>query len=187
VDRIREWARLAEFQGGVRHSVNSRRPSYAEPQPIDAVLVDRDQFANVVAALSGPGPLRIAIRRFNVADEPRIETDALLDLWIAMEALFSPDDGREVTFRLAQNAANFIDRSDVARRTLFNWIKKGYDLRSSLVHGREAKLSRLTRLDGSRVTTLAEAIADLRSIVRDAVTKALREGPPDPNGPALRP
>ena len=56
--------------------------------------------------------------------------------WIALEALFGPDDARETTFRLSQRIAMFLaEDSDEARR-LFQTAKKCYSFRSKVAHGR---------------------------------------------------
>ena len=59
-----------------------------------------------------------------------------LQLWTALEALFGPQDGAEITYRLAERIALFLhgrssETAEIARRT-----KKAYSLRSKVVHGR---------------------------------------------------
>ncbi len=55
--------------------------------------------------------------------------------WVALEALFGPEDGREITYRLSQRLGFFLghDRSDA--RDLFATAKRGYAFRSRIVHG----------------------------------------------------
>jgi hypothetical protein len=55
--------------------------------------------------------------------------------WVALEALFGPEDGREITYRLSQRIGFFLgcDRSEA--RELFTTAKRGYGFRSRIVHG----------------------------------------------------
>ena len=80
--------------------------------------------------------------------------------WIALEALFGPEDAREITYRLSQRVAFFLghDRADV--KGLFSLTKKGYAYRSKIVHGRWKE-------DAGSESQMAEA-EDLvrRSLVR---------------------
>jgi len=56
--------------------------------------------------------------------------------WIALEALFGPEDSSELSHKLAERIAFFLaDKSDDAR-DLFKMAKKCYGVRSKIVHGR---------------------------------------------------
>lgn len=57
-------------------------------------------------------------------------------LWVALEALFGPEDGREITFRLSQRVAFFLADNPSDARELFATAKRGYAFRSKVVHGR---------------------------------------------------
>jgi hypothetical protein len=57
-------------------------------------------------------------------------------MWIALEALFGPDDGREMTFRLAQRIGLFLGSDRAEAQKMFAKAKKGYALRSKVAHGR---------------------------------------------------
>ncbi len=56
--------------------------------------------------------------------------------WIALEALFGPDDGREITYRLSQRVGFFLGENRTAAKDLFKLTKQGYSFRSKIVHGR---------------------------------------------------
>lgn len=66
-----------------------------------------------------------------------------LVFWIALEALFSPLDSREVTYRLSQRLAFFISEDKVARLECSKRIRKSYGWRSKIVHG--MRLSKFAR------------------------------------------
>jgi hypothetical protein len=55
--------------------------------------------------------------------------------WVALEALFGPDDGREITYRLSQRLGFFLGRDRNEARQLFTASKRGYAFRSRIVHG----------------------------------------------------
>lgn len=60
----------------------------------------------------------------------------LIDLSIALEAAFAPQDSKtEISFQLAQLAAEFIGDSPAEKQSIFETVKKMYSKRSDLVHG----------------------------------------------------
>jgi hypothetical protein len=61
--------------------------------------------------------------------------ERFIDLWISMEALFSPDDKVQLRHSIAENAAIFLKKDIKGREEIYNKLKKLYDKRSSLVHG----------------------------------------------------
>jgi Apea-like HEPN len=56
--------------------------------------------------------------------------------WIALEALFGPDDSSELSYKLAERIAFFIADNTADARQLFQKSKKCYGVRSKIVHGR---------------------------------------------------
>jgi hypothetical protein len=126
-----------------------------------------------LAALEAERALAIALRRFSQSHEGRHEQDRFLDLWIAMEALFGSESSTEVLFQLAINTANYLQLPGVHRRTLFDWLKKCYRVRSELVHGSRASIRTQKRLDGRAVQGISELSDDLALIVRETLIKRL--------------
>ena len=61
--------------------------------------------------------------------------DRLISLAIALEALFSPDDKGEFTFRIAQSLSQLVGTTAPQRAELFRETKRFYARRSELVHG----------------------------------------------------
>jgi hypothetical protein len=57
-------------------------------------------------------------------------------VWVALEALFGPKDGHEVTHRVAERIALFLSPRLGARRELYAQAKQDHGLRSAVVHGR---------------------------------------------------
>jgi hypothetical protein len=56
-------------------------------------------------------------------------------VWIVLEALFGPEDGREITYRISHRIAFFLGSSPDDRRILAGIAKEGYAIRSKVVHG----------------------------------------------------
>jgi hypothetical protein len=55
--------------------------------------------------------------------------------WLGLESLFGPNDGREITYRLSQRAALFLEPDGGKAEELFRAIRKSYGWRSKIVHG----------------------------------------------------
>lgn len=60
-------------------------------------------------------------------------------LWTALEALFGPEGGQELSFRIAQRMAFFLATEPHARSECFSKAKAAYGLRSKVVHGRSLR------------------------------------------------
>jgi hypothetical protein len=63
-------------------------------------------------------------------------TDRLVNLAIAIETLFTPQDSRDLTFRIAQYVAQLVGETFEERQEIFVSIKEMYRRRSDLFHGR---------------------------------------------------
>ncbi len=86
-----------------------------------------------------------------------------VELFTALEALFTTDSS-EISYKLANRASWFIERSDAEkRRQVFDEIRKGYDLRSKIVHGD----------DYSKKFDI-ELVKKLHSLTRDVILKMLQ-------------
>jgi hypothetical protein len=86
-----------------------------------------------------------------------------VELFTALEALFTTDSS-EISYKLANRASWFIERSDPEmRRQVFDEIRKGYDLRSKIVHGD----------DYSKKFDI-ELVKKLHSLTRDIILKMLQ-------------
>jgi hypothetical protein len=167
-------------RGGTQYGLRGSGLALGPPDLIDPSLETRGRavFAAVARSLASESQLAIAIRRFSGSHEPRHGQDRLLDLWIAIEALFSPDDASEVTFRVALNVANTVVVAGVRPRTVFDWVKRAYGLRSDLVHGRPPSFKKMPRIHGGMTTTIIDAADDLAEVVGIALLDFLMEPAP---------
>jgi hypothetical protein len=89
----------------------------------------------------------------------------IVHFWIALEALFGPEDGREITFRLSQRLAFFLERDRSKAFDIFGKVKKGYGWRSKVVHGLH-----LTGLSPDKSSDISWEIEEL---VRQVIVKIL--------------
>jgi hypothetical protein len=88
------------------------------------------------------GRLQIALKRLDTYNSRESVEDILLDIFIGFETIMSDIWGRskgegELRYRLAMTIAKYMRIDSAEQQILYNLIKKGYDLRSSVVHGDE--------------------------------------------------
>ena len=110
--------------------------------------------------------LRLPLQRLSKAMRGSSEVDSLVDLGIAMEALFlkdREDDRGELSFRLRLRIARYLEQDIEKRKKLFEYIRVFYKLRSIAVHTgsvspkeKKSKPTSEILLEGYRLT--AEAI-----------------------------
>ncbi len=111
----------------------------------------------------------IALRRFNLAYAGRDVEDALIDLWIGLEALFAGSEP-EISHKVALRIAYYLGKSPTERRSLFRLVKDSYNARSRLVHGDEVGDLKLARKTAKQTLRLA-----LMRVLTDQAVPALAE------------
>jgi hypothetical protein len=133
-------------------------------------------LARYWAALGGvqaQGATRLALRRLRDGAERRRDVDRLLDLVIAAEALFLPDDNdhTELKFRSSLHAALYLETELERRKIVYRTVGAAYDMRSTIAHGGEPDSIRVL---GERLSI--EALTPrMEEIVRRAVQRRLEE------------
>jgi len=104
------------------------------------------------------GAFRVALSRFDSALDRQSPEDKFIDLWIGLEALFSPRD--EVRYRLALRIAHFLadDAAASEREEIYSTVLDLYDLRSDVVHGRKLaiKTSKKLKLESVEAVRVSE-------------------------------
>jgi hypothetical protein len=95
-----------------------------------------------LAALAREGAVWISARTLWAALKQEEWTVRYLMLWIVLEALFGPKEGKEITYRLSQRLAFFLSPNRMGTQKLFEAAKVGYGWRSRVVHG--MRLGRLS-------------------------------------------
>lgn len=89
-------------------------------------------------------------------------------LWTALEALFGPEDGREVTYRISQRIGFFLSGERAEVRKTFESSKKAYEWRCRVVHG--MRLSKLKPELSERLMHESEGLVrgSLKRILTDS-------------------
>lgn len=83
-----------------------------------------------------PNYIIVAIKRLEYAYARLLPQDKLLDYMIAFEALFlKGDEEQELSYRLSLRSAYFIGSTTEERKSIFEFIKNAYRVRSKTVHG----------------------------------------------------
>lgn len=122
-------------------------------------LRSADALLAIISTLKSDGLLKSALQLLSKALVERLWQSRYVFLWIVLEALFGAEDGREITFRLAQRAALLLGKDAAERRQLFRTMKEGYAWRSKLVHG--GKLAKLTPEKSGELSITAESTVRL--------------------------
>ena len=172
----RHWLPIRRTLG--RHSDDE--PAYelkANDVPmIYAVLSRLDSVA---------GNVRVAIDRFVSLGERGSAADRIIDLCIAMEALFG-DAGDAISYKVCLRMARYIGRNPFRRRQVFNFMRTTYAVRSSIVHGEggvtiQKRLSRRSPSGHGKYgfQSLNECARETEQFVRACLRKAVLEGKPN--------
>jgi len=106
-----------------------------------------------------------ALRHWEGAMDRLQPADMLIDYWIALESLFTPDGTTELKFRASLRIAAFLGQDGAEREKLYKDMRDSYNLRSSIVHGDPPKgdLETLTTVTRACVgRTLRKILASSR-------------------------
>ena len=129
--------------------------------------VSEDRLRRLLAALRDANPsMRVAITRWNRSLEGNL-TDQFIDLRIALEALFLPDNPhQQLAFTLATRCAWLLGKDGVGRRAVWKTLREAYRTASTAVHRGEVK-------ENDRH---AEVLMDARDLCRAGLLHVLCEG-----------
>jgi hypothetical protein len=114
--------------------------------------------------------LDLALERYERALGTREPRDRLLDTFIALEALFLGGIRDEKSFQLSVRAAHLVGDSPDRRRFVATLLKKGYGIRSALVHGGIPRGDVKVGGVEMNLTTLAQEVMD---ILRESMKRVL--------------
>jgi hypothetical protein len=122
-----------------------------------------------------PDSLALALSRFHDYFSRIDELDGLLDLVIALEALFAAGS-QEIKHSLARRCSYFLEPDLEKQKILFSRLSDIYDIRSFVVHGRTGLPKKWRKLRGQDYdVALASIVADAEECVRQAVRKIIAE------------
>ncbi|MEV6637874.1 hypothetical protein AB0M54_44835 [Actinoplanes sp. NPDC051470] len=160
-------------------AADNARPTRLMPDDADAVRV-------VYLALRLPDvqqdrSLQVAIRRLVIAGTRNDDSDRLIDLSIAAEALFiqrgnlaGPTKGDKIAAGAAQLLGND-PQVAVGPTEIGDFMAEIYRARSAEIHGVGQPYNRLRRLSGMPTESLALAVADAELVMHRAVYLVLQD------------
>ncbi len=100
--------------------------------------------------------------------------DKLIDLSIALEAMFSPSKGQgELRFQIALRAAALLAETPAERREIFYFLRSMYDARSQLVHGAQSPIEPVPAQPARSATVTVADIARFGDLVRQAILRLI--------------
>ncbi len=125
----------------VAQQVQSHSTLLCHPQDIEARITASDldiaqKLHRGLVTVKPTSAVFTAIRATWAGLQMNMEAIRYALFWIALEALFGPEDAREITYRLSQRLAFFLAANREEAKNLFLMTKKGYGFRSKIVHGR---------------------------------------------------
>jgi Apea-like HEPN len=144
--------------------------SYSESTHVQYIQIDqetKEKLAKWYGILGDKdlSKVRTPLNRLQYAIfERRNPEDAIVDAIIAWEGMFS--EAFETTFKVTSSMAKFL-RSGEDRRKLFERLKKLYQLRSDLVHGKESKSSKKENMENVRAEVIDIGLECLTKIIDD--------------------
>jgi len=128
-----------------------------------------------------PAHIRTAIDRFSQSFRHRHLEQSVVDLVVALEALFGVDQ-EELRRRLARNVAYVLGVGDSQRETIYRRVGSAYKLRNAIVHGKRNQAKEMSTAlrsffpdlpDNAEQSTvllyLERAVDALQGIVRSAL------------------
>ena len=116
--------------------------------------------------------LLIAIDRWRKSKASGIDADNIIDLGIALEALYVPDGGGDTTYKLAIRAARHLGKDKQDREDLLTQFKDIYACRSRAVHdGHVAETVRF----GKEKISRSKFIMHAQDLCLQSITKILEK------------
>lgn len=112
--------------------------------------------------------LLASIHRFNISYDNKHISDKIVDLCISLETLLD-DSGNEIALKLSLRLALLLGNTEDERENLWRFIKKCYNVRSEIVHGK--KRSHIQIANNS--FTDQQIVQKLEDVTRKAITKVV--------------
>lgn len=168
--------------GPVVQQIERNSELLCHPENIDSRLTEADlplaaKYHEALVQIPRDTALWTAVRSAWAGLQMNHESIRFLLFWVGIEAMFGPEDGREINFRLSQRVGFFVGQTKAEARDLFDLAKAGYGFRSKLVHGqwkedpratkRMAEAERLFRRAFVRILSSQDLVATFTSKKRE--------------------
>ena len=145
----RDFGELEEFNSGVLPGMSyTDVPEFGTRTHLPQESLEQARDIHLERHVDGKTNPRLdtAIRRWMGSKRSNASlSDRLIDLRIALEALYLDSDAGEMRFRLATNGAWHLGVDFVERRDYYKTLRGVYDLASKAVHASEVKFSKQER------------------------------------------
>ncbi len=115
-----------------------------------------DMVATAVQGLPRPSSVWTATRFLWLALTEELWETRYVNLWVAIEALFGPENREHIGRKLRGRVAKFLNGDDKEALVARDMVRAGYDLRSAAVHG--GRLARRTEQEMSELMLMSEGI-----------------------------
>ncbi len=167
------------FHAGFSPSTSYVQRAFGDSIQVGEVHIDKakDLYKALVNPASNVGTkLQIPIDRWIKSKTSKTPVDKIIDLGIALEALYLSEGTKEqLTLQFRLRASWYLGKDKEHRKRLIDEFKSIYNLRSQAVHSGkipdEIKIKK-----GENPTTTSEFITRAQDLCRDSILKILEDG-----------
>ena len=160
---------------GVYRSLNSFEISSATEEANIEDIEEAKCLYNILANLDLDTleKLQISINRWIRSKMSENEADQMIDLGIALEALYVPDGGGDLTYKFSIRAARHLGTDRKDREELLKKFGQIYGCRSDAVHG--GKLKKRLKFGEDRIP-ISKFIEKTQNLCRESIIAILKDG-----------
>ncbi|HMD85714.1 MAG TPA: hypothetical protein VKO18_13550 [Terriglobia bacterium] len=126
-----------------------------------------DRLATAIQGLPRPSSVWTAARFLWLALTEELWETRYVNLWVAIEALFGPENRKSIGGRLRTRAAKFLNSDDKDALVARDIVKAGYDLRSATVHGSRLAMRMEPEMSDMMLKSEGILLTALRKILSD--------------------
>ena len=131
------------------------------------------QYSNLINLDSNTlEKLQISINRWIRSKAPGNYVDKMIDLGIALEALYVPDGGGDLNYKFSIRAARHLGKDKEHREDLLQKFKHIYEYRSKAVHN--GQLEQRPKFGKERIP-LSEFIAKTQDLCQESIMKVVKK------------
>ncbi len=126
-----------------------------------------DRLATAIQSVPHPSSVWTAVRFLWLALTEELWETRYVNLWIAIEALFGPEDRFNIGEKLRKRVAKFLNDDDAEAVTARDMVYHGYDLRSATLHGGRLESRTAEEVDHLMLVSEGIALTALRKVLGD--------------------
>ena len=124
---------------------------------------------NIISKTGNSYFFLVSLKKFSAVYEDKIVEDKITNMSMVLEHLLTSGAG-ELQFKLSQRGGMFLGQTEEQREYFWNIIKRCYEIRSEIVHGKKRKT--FTQISGENVTD-ETVLLELEKITRESLCKIL--------------